>query len=478
MTGVQRSRARSVAWLVYDVLAEFVVWVLLVPFAGIQLIRGHATTRDIGERLGTPAVPPRRAPRRVVVHAVSVGEVAAAGAFIVAVHDMRPDWSIVLTCGNRASRSLAADLRRRIPTIEAVLFLPWDRRPAVDRFLHRVEADAVVIVEPEIWPNLYRACERAGVPLMLVNAHIYPRDVARYRMVRWFLSDVLRVPTSIAAQSERDRAALISIGAPPETLVVSGNFKFDVAGHAAAAAESTLPRSAPIVVGGSTHEPEETLLLDACERLRRSFDGLRLIVAPRDLRRVSRVAAMACARGLRTVLASDVGPADDWDVLLVDRFGLLPAMYALADVAFVGGSLARRGGHNVLEPAAHGRPVIVGPHVDHVRDIVDGLEAAGGLIRLDDTTSAALERAIRSLLDDDDVRRAMGERARAYQRGHAGAADRCARALVDSLELTHHRASSSRMDAHAASARRELADRLEAGATTVERRRAQDEGVC
>jgi len=201
MTEARRSRMRRIAWIVYDVLAELVVWMLLVPFAGIQLARGRVNRGGIAERLGAPALPRRRAPRRIVVHAVSVGEAAAAGAFIVALRQVRPEWSIVLTCGNRASRTLAEGLRRRIPTIEAICFLPWDRRPAVARFVGAVEADAVVIVEPEIWPNLYRACERAAVPVMLVNAHIYPRDVARYRMVRGFLSDVLRVPFSIAAHA-------------------------------------------------------------------------------------------------------------------------------------------------------------------------------------------------------------------------------------------------------------------------------------
>ena len=425
--------ARRIANFFYDVIVESVVWLLLMPAAAVQLATGRVNLREIGERLGRFVVEDRLAPRRVVIHAVSVGEVAAAGAFILALRRSRPEWSIVLTCGNRAGRTAAVDLQRRISAIEQVLFLPWDRRSAMDGFLRRIAADAVVVVEPEIWPNLYRACERSGVPLLLVNAHMYPRDTQRYRMVRWFLSDVLRAPVWIAAQTDRDRDALIAIGAPPDKTVVAGSFKFDVAGGAVAV-DLTVQGRAPLVVAGSTHHPEEMWLLRACLELRRAFPEVRLVIAPRDVRRAASVAVEATARGFSTALASGDRHGGRWDVMIVDSYGLLPALYAAADVAFVGGSLVPRGGHNVLEPAAQGRPVIVGPYVDHVRDIVEGLETAGGVIRLAEATPAALAQAVGCLIGDVERRHGIGARARAYQRRHTGAADRCAAALVGVLD--------------------------------------------
>jgi 3-deoxy-D-manno-octulosonic-acid transferase len=224
-----RALLNRFAWLLYGALVEAAVWLLLVPWNSVQRARGRVTNGDVREWLGAASIAPRRTARRIVVHAVSAGEMAAAGAFVAAIGRTRPDWSVVLTCGNHAGRAMAAHLEQQFASVEQVLFLPWDRRAAVDRFVRRAEADAFVIVEPEIWPNLYRACERAGVPMFLVNARIYPRDVERYRLVRWFLADVLRLPAWIAAQSERDSAALVSIGAPAARVRVEGSFKFDVA---------------------------------------------------------------------------------------------------------------------------------------------------------------------------------------------------------------------------------------------------------
>ena len=429
---------RSVARAAYSGVAGGVVWLALAPLAGLQVALGRASRGDLRELMGLSTVAPARTRPRILVHAVSAGEMSAAGAFIETLARERPRWSVVLTCGTRDGRTVAEILQKRLSCIESVTFLPWDRRSAVWAWLDAIRPDACVVVEPEIWPNLYFACARLRIPLMLIHAHVYPRDVRRYRFVRWFMRDVLDVPLWIAAQTAADRDALVKIGAPPATVVVLGSLKFDAAGYARRAdGHQPFPSwngTGPVIVGGSTHHPEEDWLFDALARLRSRFVGLQLVVAPRHLSRVPVVVRSARSRGLRVARVSESAAPSAWDVLVLDRIGDLSSFYASADVAVVGGTLAQRGGHNVLEPASHGCAIVVGPHVGHIRDLVDGLQAEGGIVRLAEMTSSSLVDALARLLADEDARRELGERARRYHAAGCGAARRCADAVIAEVE--------------------------------------------
>jgi len=425
-------------WWIYDCLVVAIVWLGLVPFTIVQIVRRVATLEDLRQRLARVTLPSPRGVR-IVVHAVSAGEMTAAGAFIKTLAAVRPDWTVVLTSGTRDGALLADALRTRLPSIEAAISLPWDRRRAIGRWLQSLGCSAVVVVEPEIWPNLFDACGRHEVPLLLVNGHIYPRDVARYRLAKRFFRRVLRLPRWIGVQSDVERGRFEEIGAPAERMTVTGSLKFDVAAidWSAGLADRIKPAqgAGPTIIGGSTYGLEEVALLEALERLRPQVKGLRMILAPRYVTRARGVAATAASFGFRTVLGSALAAsAEPWQVLVVDRLGELAALYALADVAFVGGTMIPRGGHNVLEPAARGRSPVVGPFTEHISEFVDGLTAAGGVVRLQDAQSSTLGDAIEGLLVDDELRRESGTRAREYCLGRMGAADQSVIALIDCVE--------------------------------------------
>jgi 3-deoxy-D-manno-octulosonic-acid transferase len=422
-------------WL-YSWATELIVWGVLTPFHLVAILRRRGTWPDLNQRLGGAPRLPRD--RRLIVHGVSAGEVKSACAFVKAFATESPDWSVVITTGTRDGHRMAVALQRSIPAIEAVCFLPWDRRRAVERWLRAIAPGAVVIVEPEIWPNLYLACERLKVPLILVSARLHPRDVARYRIVRPFMAEVLRVAAWIGAQTTIDAEALVHIGAPRDTVVVSGRLKFDAPDDVPSDAQRVLgavdqlgsPRPMT-VVAGSTHAPEERWMLSAFARLRQRFAGLRLVVAPRHVSRAAAVRALAQRNGYRVwCLSEPPSGAPAADVWVADQMGCLLHLYAVADVAFVGGTLTSKGGHNVLEPASRGVAIVVGPDVTNISDVVADLEAGGGILRLREATPSALVEALSRLLSDSAVRAEMGQRALAYCRANRGPACTYARAVT------------------------------------------------
>jgi 3-deoxy-D-manno-octulosonic-acid transferase len=415
----------------YTVLVSVVVWVGLVPVTLIDIVRRRASWMDLRQRLGA-APPPNSHGRRIVVHAVSAGEATAAIAVIRQIGRLDPQARFIATCGTEDARGVFRAFAIDDPSLEAIVLLPWDRRRPLRRWIDRVAPDAVVVVEPEIWPNLYAACRRRAVPLLLANAHIYPRDLRRYRMIRPLIAPALQAAAWIGAQTESDRAAFIALGAPPDRVMVAGNMKFDAAGADPLRLHGVDP--ARTILAGSVHAREIEQVLDAVVELRAHRPDLRGIVAPRYLRDAERAADAASRRGLRAARWSDgERHSTSSDVLIVDRFGVLASLYASAEVAIVGGSFVDRGGHNVLEPAAQGCAVVVGPHVDHIAAIVSELAAVGGIVQLDAASTTALTAALRELLHDESRRRRLGNTARSYQREGAGAAMRAAEQLIASV---------------------------------------------
>jgi len=424
-------------WHLYDLGIAVVTWAILVPAGLASVALGRAAPGELGERLGRLHLPQRRGPR-LVVHAVSVGEVSAAGALVAALATERPGWTFLLTTGNRQGRRAAGDLRERSAVIEGVAALPWDRRRAMRRWLGRISPVGVVVVETEIWPNLFRACSDLDIPLAIVNGRLVPRDVARYRLARRFFTAVLAVPRWIGAQSEREREAFVAIGAHRERIGVTGNLKLDAVSSGPPLPMAWRDRLAGpvrprLLVAGSTHHPEERLLLRAFTELRRDHPGLRLVLAPRRPRRAARVRRLTASSALVSATWSRPEEAPEgWDVLVVDEIGPLRALFALAEIAFVGGSLADRGGHNPLEPAALGKPIVMGPSSGNFREIVDGLRRSGGLCSLSTTADPgeALRCTLARLLDDAEERNALGERAAAFCDLGRGVAVRTARTLL------------------------------------------------
>lgn len=430
-----------VLWVLYDAGVSLVVACIFLPIELVKIALGRSRRGDLMERLAVQTPPRRPTGRRLLVHAVSAGEMAAAAALVLAIGERQPTTAFVLTTGNRQGKDAGERLGQRFPAIESVRFLPWDRRVALRRWLAALAPDAVVVVETEIWPNLFRVCRKLAIPLFIVNGRLYPADVARYRLARRFFAEVLAAADWIGTLDDSEKAAFQRIGAPADRTEAVGNLKFDAE---SAAHELPLPwRDAlanptrpPLIVAGSTHRPEERLLLNALVSLRARFPGTRLVLAPRHPARCSRLLRISASRRLAAVLWSqEERAASAWDVLFVDEVGSLAAIFGYADVVFIGGSFAPRGGHNPLEAAAQKRPIVMGPSTHHFKGIVQGLADAGALTLLDGRENAhqLLTGALAHLLSDPAARKIAGERAFAFFTAGRGVAQWYARTLLARL---------------------------------------------
>lgn len=353
------------------------------------------------------------------VHAVSVGEVQAGAVLIRALKQRYPDHTLVVTTGTPTG---AQRVRSLFDGTVQHVYLPYDMPGAVRRFLDRVRPAAGIVMETEIWPNLFRECRRRAVPLLIASARLSEKSVRRYRRLRGLTSGAL-AGVHIAAQTESDAERFKEIGA--EQVEVIGNLKFDIdvrvevatAGHALRADQFAVR---PVWIAASTHEGEEERALIAHERVRARIPDALLILVPRHPQRFPNVAKLLTDRGVPYVSRSSgerVTPAAY--VLLVDTLGELLMFYATADVAFVAGSLMPIGGHSLLEPAAVGCPIVVGPHNFNAPDIAQMLLSNQAAVQVADVD--ALGNEVVRLLNDADARREMTTRARAILEKNRGA---------------------------------------------------------
>lgn len=416
-----------IAFRFYDLLADAAV-LALVPWELARRFARRSGREELGQRLGR-AVALAGAGPRVLIHAVSVGEMRAAGALIPELARRVPSLSILLTAGNSDGMAAAALLRETHPAIRFLSLLPWDRGRAVRAWLRALRPDFVLVVETEIWPGLFRACADLSVPLAIVNGRLPAREAKRYGLARSFFREVLRPVRWIEAQTEGDLRRFVGIGADPNRVTVGGNLKFDAAAAFAEPVSGGKAGEEPLLVAGSTHAPEERLLLDGLVALRGRHPSLRLALAPRRVSRARKVLSLAQRRGFRAALES-VG-STDWDVLVVDRIGRLAALYARSAVAFVGGTVADRGGHNPLEAASLARAIVAGPSRRNFAEVFAGLDAARAIAP--PASRAGLVPTIGALLDDRDGRRALGGRAREYFLAGRGAAARLAERIASEM---------------------------------------------
>ncbi len=400
----------------YDGLLALVVWLLLVPRELAAVAGGRSTLDRLAERLGRPPRRLGRGGRLLVVHAVSVGEMAAAAALVRHWAERHTADRFVLTAGNRdglaAGERLAADL----PAVVAVAPLPWDRRRALRRWLQALAPDLVVGIECEVWPRLFLGCRELGIPLALASARLYSRDVARYRLLPAFFRQVLAAADWIGAQSAAERTRWCAIGAPPERVEVVGNLKYDTPTPAPSGQAPRKPAGALWIVAASTHPGEERRLLQALADLPATSGTTQLMLAPRHPRRAAAIVRWARRAGFvaQTLAESERGAAAGEapaKVVVVDRFGWLPAAIAVADLVVLGGTFVRHGGHNPLEAARGGRALLVGPHSENFADVMSELRAAGALCEV--AAASGLTAALADLLRDPQERRRLGERAAA-----------------------------------------------------------------
>jgi 3-deoxy-D-manno-octulosonic-acid transferase len=353
----------------------FCIGLLLAPVTPVFLfwkgLRARGYWRHVPERYGFgPALPPDG----VWVHAVSVGEVQAAAALVRELQRRHPGLPVLVTTFTPTGRDRAQSL---LGDSVAHRYMPFDLPGVVPRFFDRVRPRLMVIVETELWPNLFHECGRRGVPLVLASARVSPRSVQRYRRLARFFRDTLANGIVIGAQSAADAERFVSIGANPRKTHVTGNLKFDYSlpddvPCRARDLRVALGVDRPVWVAGSTHEGEEEIVLAAHARIRASHPDALLVLVPRKPQRFESVGTLLRRHGARHVTRSsgERVTADD-AVLLVDTLGELVLFYGAGDVAFVGGSLVPIGGHNLMEPAALAKPVVTGPYTSNAVGIAE-----------------------------------------------------------------------------------------------------------
>ena len=412
----------------YTLLFYLATPLLFLRLLGLGL-RSPGYWQGWAERLGFVRYALSSRPR-LWIHAVSVGEVKAAVPLVHALQYRYPNLEIVLTTTTPTG---AECVRGQFSDQVLHCYLPYDLPGAVRRFLRRVGPCAAIIMEAELWPNLLHGCKRLAIPVILVNARLSPRSMRGYACLPGITRGMLSNIAVIAAQTRADADRFIALGAEPARVQVTGNLKFDARLPKGIDAQAhSLRRSLggerPILIAASTHEGEEAILLAAFEQLLQRQPTALLLIAPRHPERFDRVFELCERRGMRVIRRSERRDrAPETQIFLIDSMGELPLFYAVSDVAFVGGSLVGAGGHNPLEPASLGVPVLTGPHVFNFQAIFDLLRKAQAAVMVSTAEQIAAEAA--GFIIDKDRRRAAGARGLQIVGDHRGAVDQIMRLL-------------------------------------------------
>ncbi len=428
--------------------------VIASPWFVYQALRYKKYVGSLGQRMGyLPVSFNMDADESIWIHAVSVGEVLTARPLISDLKRRYPNLRMFLSTTTLAGQQLA---RRSVQDVDAVFYVPFDLGIFVRRTLDLVRPRLFIMMETEIWPNLLRECHRRGVKTAVVNGRLSGRSFPRYRMIRAFMRRVLGHVDRFLVQSEESARRFIDLGADPARVVVTGSLKFDslevsttaLAGAPAARAVRggvearardrvlryfRLTASRPVIVAGSTMKGEETAVLRAFRRVRTTAPNTLLVIAPRNPERFGEVEQLVRAEGWkvarRTDLAIDSEPRVD--VVVLDTIGELATIYQLGTVVFVGGSLVATGGHNVLEPAVFGKPIVFGPHMQNFAEIADAFVSNGAGVQLG--SEQELDEAFVSLMSDPVRRARLGAAARALVEANRGANEKSVTVLADLL---------------------------------------------
>ncbi len=401
-------------------------WVALLVLAPLLLL--SKKTRDgWGQRLGWYASTPAPGGHpRIWLHGASAGDLLALSPMIQRLKLCWPDAKIILSTMTNSGAAIGQG--RLLSSVDAVIYVPWDTLGATRRAVAAIQPDLLVLEYTEMWPNLIRAAKNAGAKVVLTNGRFASR---RLRWYRWFLAAVgnpLRDVDLFLMREQDEAERAIYLGADGRKVQVTGNTKFDalrgnsVAGSGSLEEAFGVSPGERIWIAGSTHEDEEDELLDVYLGLRPSVPGLRFIVAPRYVDRANRIVSLALSKGLQVRKRSEPDTGR-WDVLVLDTIGELTEAYRMATIVFVGGSLpcTQRGGQNILEPAAQGRPVLFGPNMQNFHDSVQVLVGRGG-IQVNDTRH--LLRVILELFEKPEALHQLGQMARQTVEQISGASDR------------------------------------------------------
>ena len=414
--------------------------IIMSPYLVYQAIRYRKYISSFSQRMGyLPVSFNLDGEESIWIHAVSVGEVLTARALISDLKRRYPHLRIFLSTTTLAGQQVA---RRNVQDVDAVFYFPFDLAFIVRRTLRLVKPRVFIMMETEIWPNLLRACKATGVATVMVNGRISSRSYPRYRIVKPFMRRVLMHVDKFCMQSDESARRIVDIGADPARVVVTGSLKFeslDAPGVAAGRGAGRvlrffrIPASRPVFIAASTLKGEEAAVLAAFQAARRAHGKVLLVMAPRKPERFAEAEALARGEGLRVVRRSELAVDSEprADVVILDTIGELAPLFQIATVVFVGGSLVDQGGHNILEPAVHGKAITFGPHMENFAEIAGAFLRNQAAVQVLD--QGQLSSTVVRLLGDPVERARLGAAARALVEANRGAKPRTLDALATLL---------------------------------------------
>jgi len=432
-----RSPGLSAAFLAYEIVSAAAFTLLFTPYALFKMIGAPAYRVGIRQRLSlwSDRDKARAGANPVWIQAVSLGEVNSAEPLVRMVGG-KGEIPVFLTSTTATGYDAAGRLQGPDGNYS---YFPLDFSPIAQRVLSFVRPRVLVLFETEIWPNLIRAAHSRDIPVTIVNGRISEKSFRYYKMVPKIFNHVLSLIGYCGMQSEKDAERIVALGARPETIQVCGNVKFDSSPPPPSTrsveemrGELRLERDAPVIVAGSTHEGEESALLYVYRKILDGQGRARLVLAPRHPERFDGVEATIRAAGFgvwRKSRASEQADPGPETVILLDTMGELAKVYALASVSFVGGSLAKVGGHNIIEPASVGKPLVFGPHMHHFEDVKDAFIRENAAVCVED--EGQLLRTISGWLENPQKARAVGEAAKRVVESHRGATEKYYQALKE-----------------------------------------------
>lgn len=414
-----------------------IYWLVLVPVLIYRLLFEEGFYDRLKQSAGImpqPTLQQIANSNGIWVHAASVGEIVAASPIVRELKRRFPEETVVVSVVTATGHRMA---RRIIPEADGHIFFPFDLPVITTRIVDIVNPKAILLVETELWPNFLRLAEKRGLPVMMVNGRISDRSARRYAWIHGFTARMLAQIKKFCMQSRLDARYIVEMGADPARVRVTGNTKYDQTYAVVTDEEKEKLRKEfgiydnhPVIIGGSLHKGEEEILLQAFTKIRQRYPQAHLIMAPREITRGSQVEALAVKYGLTARRRTDESATGkDTDVLVLDTIGELGRIYSLADVVFVGGSFVRIGGHNILEPAAHGKPILVGPHMFNFKEIFALLHSEGAVEMC--STPSEFEKLLLELIGDESRLQRMGESALRLVNENQGATARNVDAFVE-----------------------------------------------
>lgn len=370
-------------------------WVLQIPVLLYRLIFEDGFYDRLKQSAGvmpTPTLEKIAYHNAIWVHAASVGEVVAASPIVRALKQKYPGEMVVVSVVTATGHRMA---QRIIPEADGHIFFPFDLPVITSRIVTIVDPKVIILIETELWPNFLRLAFRRRIPVMMMNGRISDRSMKRYSLIRPFTGKMLRQIRRFCMQSSFDADHIINMGAAPDRVIVTGNTKYDQTyatvteeERAALKKEFHFDGPGPVIVAGSTHGGEEEIIMRVFRDVLKKYPDAKMLLAVREVTRAAKVKAHIYVHGFSVIRRTEMGTSADngkpHQVVILDTIGELGRLYGLADVVFVGGSFVRVGGHNILEPAAHGKPVLVGPHMFNFKEIFELLSKRGVCIMAED----------------------------------------------------------------------------------------------